>query len=827
MRRTAVLERCAMRAFATLLGAVFAVFSINAVPVTILTDGRALSVSASAAAYVLYDYNRPASSETNQQSFAISPSVAFAPWSTEITATATAGDSIASSYSYGDARQTSALSTNQMTASGRVNGSTSPFNNKPVSIGTASTHAESIFRTSFWVTGPCDYSLDVVLETISSNTDAWFELSGPGGKLRFQAPPNNDTGRWHLDGALVPGLYTLEADAVYDAFAAVYEGYFGRSASYDLNLRFVPGVPPTNALAPNIIIQPRSRTNVAGSSLILSVTAVGTEPLLYQWFKDAAPIADATGRTLVLTNVQSTNAGTYYAMVGNSAGVAQSSNALLSIQPSEMPNVIAGPLVNPANGHGYYLLEQSTWVEAEAAAQILGGHLVTLRNAAEQEWAFTNFSTWGGQERNLWIGLHDADPVNNATNYIDRRSEFVWVSGEPLSYTNWSAGEPNNYRELGEFYVHTLSPSDPVAAGAWNDTWDTDYNQRPIHGVVEVQRITLLTDARSLEINGWGSYCPNPTNSCQGSNYHYTMSPSLAFGSLNAGLTGALQLGSNGFPGGLSHATNEATQFSVVNQDYFAATSHVDGLAEISYEGQGVLSPAASESAVSVFDITFYVPQTVSYRLDATLEASHYGSDPPFGEGCHFMLSRLEGPDIVRFTLAPPRVFPVTEQGFIGISGILSPGAYRLTADSLVLGSAGHYEQSKTDSAAFSLSAGFSSIETSTSQVPSRIWTDVFFSSLTIQPPTARTNAVGSSAVLSAGAESTQPLTFRWFKDGVAILGATNDTYLLTNIQPADAGIYHVTVSNVFGLLSSDTVLTVVPATDAPPPILTGEVASI
>ena len=90
--------------------------------------------------------------------------------------------------------------------------------------------------------------------------------------------------------------------------------------------------------------------------------------------------------------------------------------------------------------------------------------------------------------------MHDADPENNAVNRVDRQAEFVWASGEPVTYANWNPSEPNNYRELGEFYVHTLSPSQPTGAGTWNDTWDTDLNGKPLHGVVEVavRRIAAL-----------------------------------------------------------------------------------------------------------------------------------------------------------------------------------------------------------------------------------------------------------------------------------------------------------------------------------------------
>jgi hypothetical protein len=228
---------------------------------------------------------------------------------------------------------------------------------------------------------------------------------------------------------------------------------------------------------------------------MLSVRATGTEPLTYQWFKDEVAISGATSRMHVLANIQSSDAGVYGVTVSNEVGSARSADATVTVLPAKVPSFIAGPLINPANGHAYYLLEQSTWVEAEAGAQALGGHLTTLRSAAEQDWVVTEFGAWDGQERNLWIGLRDPDPLNNASNSLERRIEFVWTSGEPVTYLNWNVSEPDNYQELGEYYVHTLSQSEPTGANTWNDAWDTDFNEKPLHGLAEViiRRLTAGT----------------------------------------------------------------------------------------------------------------------------------------------------------------------------------------------------------------------------------------------------------------------------------------------------------------------------------------------
>ncbi len=93
---------------------------------------------------------------------------------------------------------------------------------------------------------------------------------------------------------------------------------------------------------------------------------------------------------------------------------------------------LSGPIVNPANGHKYYLLNANTWTASEAEAVALGGHLATVNDAAENAWITTTFSA---PYYYLWIGLNDAAV----------EGQFVWSSGQPRTYLDWYPGEPNSY----------------------------------------------------------------------------------------------------------------------------------------------------------------------------------------------------------------------------------------------------------------------------------------------------------------------------------------------------------------------------------------------
>ena len=84
----------------------------------------------------------------------------------------------------------------------------------------------------------------------------------------------------------------------------------------------------------------QAQTVPVGGTLRLTVGASGVG-LNYLWiFKDNF-IGEATNATLVVTNVQMTDAGTYSVIVGNAAGLATNSDAVVTVDP--LPLIMAQP----------------------------------------------------------------------------------------------------------------------------------------------------------------------------------------------------------------------------------------------------------------------------------------------------------------------------------------------------------------------------------------------------------------------------------------------------------------------------------------------------
>ena len=127
-------------------------------------------------------------------------------------------------------------------------------------------------------------------------------------------------------------------------------------------------------------------------------------------------------------------------------------------------SLVTGPIVNPANGHSYYLLSSAPWAASQSEAVALNGNLATINDDSENVWVFDTFANYGGTARNLWIGLNDASV----------EGQFVWVSGEAAPYRAWTPGQPSGLGPNGEDedYVHFWAPASNVPLEnhyKWND----------------------------------------------------------------------------------------------------------------------------------------------------------------------------------------------------------------------------------------------------------------------------------------------------------------------------------------------------------------------
>lgn len=94
-------------------------------------------------------------------------------------------------------------------------------------------------------------------------------------------------------------------------------------------------------IPPSIVSPPADRTVFGLENATLAVVADGSPVLEYQWFKDGDALDFATNATLVLSNVTSSDAGSYTVRVSNSRGTTNSAPAILTVT-DPAPNLASG-----------------------------------------------------------------------------------------------------------------------------------------------------------------------------------------------------------------------------------------------------------------------------------------------------------------------------------------------------------------------------------------------------------------------------------------------------------------------------------------------------
>jgi len=158
-------------------------------------------------------------------------------------------------------------------------------------------------------------------------------------------------------------------------------------------------------------------------------------------------------------------------------------NTVVNGQSVTNLGILAGPFLNRETSHYYYLLKQTNWTTSELWANALGGHLVEVDDANEQNWVYDTFAQFAGSNYTMWIGL---------TNGTAPNTNFIWSTGNGnIGYTNWAFGEPTNCPS--SHYTAILSANNGLP-GLWtlldnNGSKCTSASTNKPFGVVEVNDI--------------------------------------------------------------------------------------------------------------------------------------------------------------------------------------------------------------------------------------------------------------------------------------------------------------------------------------------------
>ena len=111
---------------------------------------------------------------------------------------------------------------------------------------------------------------------------------------------------------------------------------------------------------------------------------------------------------------------------------------------------------NPANGSEYEVVTCGTWTQCRDAARAKGGELALIRSRAENDWIVANVLPTAPIELGAWIDL----------TFDSAAAAWSTSSGAPVTYFNWSPGNPNN---SGGLEIYGMIYNHPSARGLWND----------------------------------------------------------------------------------------------------------------------------------------------------------------------------------------------------------------------------------------------------------------------------------------------------------------------------------------------------------------------
>jgi subtilisin-like proprotein convertase family protein len=197
-------------------------------------------------------------------------------------------------------------------------------------------------------------------------------------------------------------------------------------------------------------------------------------------------------------------------------------------------SIIAGPFLNRETDHYYYLLAATNWTTSEKWAKQIGGHLVTIRTANEENWILDTFGDFHGKNRDLWSGL---------TNWLG--GDYGYVSGYTnLAYQNWMFLQPTNC-DGSRSYTLIFSPTNYLYSptNSYPGLWALANNNgficgaptatNTVYGVVEVTNlqppgvqlwvsVTNVPGTTNLLMTQTGCLFANLVDSTNGSHWIYS-----------------------------------------------------------------------------------------------------------------------------------------------------------------------------------------------------------------------------------------------------------------------------------------------------------------
>ena len=566
------------------------------------------------------------------------------------------------------------------------------------------------------------------------------------------------------------------------------------------------------AVVPLIVTQPVNQTNSEGGTVSFSVTATSASPLTYQWSFNSTNLPDATNALLTLTNVQPAQVGSYAVAVGNDDGTTNSAAATLTVYLT--PNSLffddfSGPELNPvwqatlpdaySGSFPYGSSQSALYIGAPSFGfqTLAGSSVLRLTNSLSPlqrcGWStITNFATGEFRYEARFNSL-----TQSISNSIDGFIEIWIINATNSSLYDIVSPFGGGYDSSLSFFAGS-TVDNSFSETSFNYTNNTWYRIVLAGGPGQNIRASILSDGGTELIGQTLNHDPTAF----GSGFQIALSQlvgssqgtypvDVAVDYVNLADASAPLITSQ--PAGQTLATGGTASFS----------TSARGTAPLTYQWSFNGSPLAGATNTTLVLTNVQPTQAGTYSVEvvnaygaafSTNATLNTGGAPVINTQPASQAVALGG--TATFTAAATGTAPFSWQWKFNGTNLLNATNASLTLTNVQLSKAGIYSARV---------ANLFGSATSSNAVLT-----VQAAPLIVAQPTNRTVLAGSAVTLAASATGTAPLVYLWSVNGTNLTGATNTTLVLTNVQPSQAGLYALSVTNAFGgIVSSNAILTV------------------
>ena len=506
---------------------------------------------------------------------------------------------------------------------------------------------------------------------------------------------------------------------------------------------------------PNILMEPKGLTLLSGQSGQFSVTAIGRKPMAYQWYHNGSVIAGADEATLKIENLRSMNAGDYHVVIANNLGVKESKAVALRLL--EKPVLLGGlesATIDIGASHQFKLYVQGSQpIEVEwyrNSELLLEQDGLTLNIPAAKS---IDHGEYFVRLKND-AGEHVSDPVKLSVNMpatlmTGLESKEVTVGADIVLKVVVQGAAPISYKWYHNGNQLRGETSDTMVLNSINQL------RQGIYLMVASNRFGSVSSQAYLKVDSVPVIMREPGDR-----------------SVNEGGNASFMVAATG--------TKPMTyQWYYQGEAIEGATSAGFDLAGVGSANSGIytvrISNAIGETTSKSASLTVNTPLRLLNDLEGAI--AMIGSSARLDVG-------VSGSD------------PVSYRWFK--DGVLLPGADEelLKLSQLKGDNSGLYQVEITNPVG-TIRSSFARL-------------DVVAGPTIVQSPVAQKVIWGQATELSIIAGGSKPLTYQWYKDGVAVNGDGVAGLEIESVTDADAGDYTVSVRNRGGSVESDAVSLVV-----------------